>query len=94
MDDNDNANPKGTQRPTLSPPEQISDAMLAMGEAIKARVHALFGPGGVHGPPRTRPVLPIHERNRPRIQFRGPDTDPTPPSGTQRPRLSVKKDDE
>jgi hypothetical protein len=57
-----------------------------MGEAIKARVHSLFG----HQ--RTRPVLPIHERNnrsRPRIQFQQ-DSDPTPPQGSQRPRLPVK----
>lgn len=72
----DNANPQGMPRQRLTTAEQIGDDFRALGEAIKARVHAI-------STPRSRPMLSIHSRVRPRLKF-AEDTDPTPPEGIKR----------
>lgn len=81
---NDDANPKGMPRPKLPPAESIGDAIEGFGAGMSEMVRNL----GKRAP-RTRPVLPIHERNRPTIQSAA-DPDDAPPKGIQRPRLPLK----
>jgi hypothetical protein len=72
----DSANPQGMPRARLTTAEQIGDDFRALGEAIVARVHSM-------GKPRTRPMLSIHSRVRPRVRL-AKDPDPTPPEGIKR----------
>jgi hypothetical protein len=82
---NDDANPYGMERPKLQPASSISEGLAGFGEAISEAVRNM----GTRDRPRTRPVLPIHERNRPTLQA-APTQDDAPPKGMPRPRLPLK----
>jgi hypothetical protein len=82
----DDADPKGMPRPSLTPVgEVISDGISAYGGAFSDAVRNM----GTRDKPRTRPMLSIHERNRPAIPT-VVEPDQAPPSGMPRPRLPRK----
>jgi hypothetical protein len=81
---NDDADPKGMPRPSLTPVgEVISDGISGFGSAFSDAVRNM----GTRDKPRTRPMLSIHDRVRPALD---PIDDPAPPKGIPRPRLPLK----
>lgn len=89
----DDADPKGMPRPSLTPVgEVISDGISAYGSAFSDAVRNM----GTRDKPRTRPMLSIHERNRPTIPTVADpaptvvEPDQAPPKGMPRPRLPRK----
>jgi hypothetical protein len=81
----DDANPHGMERPKLQPASSISEGLAGLGEAISEAVRNM----GTRDKPRTRPMLSIHERNRPNIPTVA-EPDQAPPKGMPRPRLPLK----